>query len=101
MSLVTAPLSGNSDDMMITSETGSAEDIIAALKSSDAGHISVVDISDALGIISISGPHARDVLSKHCAIDFHPSAFTTGMVAQSIMAHAGVTVVAMGDDEFR
>ena len=88
------------DEWMILSETGSADDIIAAINSAEGGHVAAIDISDALGILSIKGPHARDVLAKHCAIDFHPSAFKKGMCAQSVMALSGVTVVAKEDDGF-
>ena len=88
------------DEWLIIGETGSSADIMAALNNEDAGHIAIVDVSDALGIISIKGPHARDVLAKHCAIDFDESEFKKGMCAQSIMAHAGITVVAKEDDEF-
>ena len=88
------------DEWLILGETGSSVDIMAALNNKDAGHIAVVDVSDALGIVSIKGPHARDVLAKHCAIDFHVSEFKKGMCAQSIMAHAGITVVVKEDDEF-
>ncbi len=88
------------DEWLIISENGASDDIPAALNTPAAGHIAAVEVSDALGILSISGPHARDVLAKHCAIDFHPSAFTSGMAAQSFMAHAGVTVTCSSDDRF-
>ena len=88
------------DEWMIIGENGSADTIMAAVNLPEAGHIATVEVSDALGMISLSGPHARDVLAKHCAIDFHPSAFTDGMAAQSFMAHAGVTITCNGDDSF-
>ena len=88
------------DEWMIISENGSAENIISAIDLPEAGHIAVIEVSDALGILNIKGPHARDVLAKHCAIDFHPTEFKEGMAAQSIMAHAGVTITCNGNDSF-
>jgi sarcosine oxidase subunit gamma len=88
------------DEWLILSESGSSARIIADLDIPQAGHIAVVDVTDALGMLALKGPHARDVLAKHCPIDFHPSAFTRGMVAQSTMSHAAVTVICTGQDSF-
>ncbi len=88
------------DEWMIISENGANDEIIAAVDTPEAGHVAVVEVSDALGILAISGAHARDVLAKHCAIDFHPSAFKKNMAAQSFMSHAGVTITCTGDDSF-
>ena len=88
------------DEWMIIVENGSSDSILAALNLPEAGHVAVVEVSDALGILKLEGTHARDVLAKHCAIDFHPSKFTNGMAAQSFMAHAGVTVTCMDDNSF-
>ena len=88
------------DEWMIIGENGSADSIMAAVNVPEAGHIATVEVSDALGMISLEGPHARDVIAKHCAIDFHPSAFTACMATQSFMAHAGVTIVCNGDNSF-
>ena len=87
------------DEWMILAENGASDDIIAELDTPEAGHVAVVNISDALGAVTIEGPHARDVLAKNCAIDFHPRAFTKGMAVQSILSHAGVTILCMEDDK--
>lgn len=88
------------DEWLILGETGLAENILATLNVPEAGHIAAVEISDALGALGLEGPHARDVLAKHCAIDFHPAAFSKGMVAQSLMAQAGVTIICNDSDNF-
>ena len=87
------------DEWMIMAENGASDDIIAELDTPEAGHVAVVNISDALGAVTIEGPHARDVLAKNCAIDFHPRAFTKGMAVQSLLSHAGVTILCLDDDK--
>jgi sarcosine oxidase subunit gamma len=88
------------DEWLLLSENGSAEEIIADLDTDDAGHIAITNISDALGVLALEGVHARDVLAKHCALDFHPSVFTIGMTAQSLISHAGVTIICRDEDSF-
>ena len=85
------------DEWMIIAENGASDDITAELDTPEAGHVAVVNISDALGAVTIEGPHARDVLAKNCAIDFHPRAFTKSMAVQSILSHAGVTILCLDD----
>ena len=43
----------------------------------------VTDISEARTVTIVSGPHARDVLAKGCALDLHPQEFAPGCCAQS------------------
>jgi sarcosine oxidase subunit gamma len=42
---------------------------------------SVVDVSDLRAAMRLSGPAARDVLAKGCAVDLHPRVFVPGMTA--------------------
>jgi sarcosine oxidase subunit gamma len=37
------------------------------------------------------------VLAKGCALDLHPSQFTAGQTAQTMLSHAAVTMMAMPD----
>lgn len=88
------------DEWLVLAEDGTAETIMAALDIPEAGHVAVTNVSDALGGLILAGPHARDVLAKHCALDFHPDAFTAGMAQQSLLSHAGVNILCRGEDEF-
>ena len=88
------------DEWLILSENGTAETIMAELDVPESGHVAVTNVSDALGGLIISGAHARDVLAKHCALDFHPSAFTPGMAQQTLLSHAGVNIICRSEDEF-
>ena len=88
------------DEWLILAENGVAETITAELDRPEAGHAAVTNVSDALGGLVLSGPHARDVLAKHCALDFHSAVFTPGMAQQSLLSHAGVNIICRAEDEF-
>ncbi|MDN5842487.1 MAG: sarcosine oxidase subunit gamma [Alcaligenaceae bacterium] len=43
----------------------------------------VTDQTSGFSVIHLTGPHARDVLSKGCPLDLHPRVFGIGQCAQS------------------
>ena len=63
-------------------------------------HAAVTNVTDALCAISLRGAAVRQVLAKGCALDLHPSVFTAGMCAQTMLSHAAVTLVAGEDNLF-
>ena len=89
------------DEWLILAENGAADSIMAVLDTPLGGHIAVTNVSDALGGIILEGPHARDVLAKHCALDFDHSAFTPGMSQQSLLSQATVILMCLKKDRFR
>jgi heterotetrameric sarcosine oxidase gamma subunit len=56
------------------------------------GLASVVDQSDAYGVLRLSGPALLDVLAKGVAIDLSAPAFPAGSVAVTAIAHIGATL---------
>ena len=88
------------DEWMILTGAGLAEIIMAELDVPQAGHVAVTNVSDALGGIYISGTHSRDVLAKHCSLDFRPEVFTRGMAQQSLLSHASVTIICREQNDF-
>jgi heterotetrameric sarcosine oxidase gamma subunit len=56
------------------------------------GLASVVDQSDAYGVLRLSGPSILEVLAKGVAIDLSAPAFPAGSVAATVVAHIGVTL---------
>jgi len=56
------------------------------------GLASVVDQSDAYGVLRLSGPALLDVLAKGVAIDLSAPVFAAGSVAVTQIAHVGVTL---------
>jgi sarcosine oxidase, subunit gamma len=56
-----------------------------------------VDVSANRTTIELSGPHARDILEKGCALDLHPRVFTAGRCAQTAIARAQVILWQLSD----
>jgi sarcosine oxidase subunit gamma len=56
------------------------------------GLASVVDQSDGVGVLRLTGPALLDVLAKGIAIDLSVTAFPAGSVAVTQIAHIGVTL---------
>lgn len=48
---------------------------------------SLLDQSDGLALLRLSGPNVRDALAKGLPIDLHPRAFSTGDTAITAIAH--------------
>ena len=60
----------------------------------DGIHAAVTNVTDSLCALSLRGKAVRKVLAKGCGLDLHPSKFTAGDCAQSMLAHAGMTLIA-------
>jgi len=65
---------------------------IAALRSAVGDTASLVDQSDAYGVLSLTGPALRETLAKLVPLDLHPRAFRVGDVAATLVAHIGVSL---------
>ena len=48
----------------------------------------------------LTGDKVRWVLAKGCALDLHSDIFVAGMCAQTMLSHAGVTLICEGVDDF-
>ena len=89
------------DEYLLLCESGKEKALHDTLKSTiKTSHFAITDVSDSLCALSISGPSVRDVLAKGCSLDLHPSQFGAGQCAQSLLAHAGITLMALSDDAF-
>lgn len=62
-----------------------------------ANGLALVDLSNALSCIRLSGPSTRLVLRKGLPIDLHPAVFPAGSVATSAIENIVVTVYNRGD----
>ncbi len=75
-------------------ETGEAQALAAALD----GLAAVVDVSNAVVLIEVAGPRARDVLAKGVTLDLHPRAFAPGHAAITTVAHVTVHLWQMTEE---
>jgi sarcosine oxidase, subunit gamma len=83
---------GPDEWLLVGSEGGEAiQDTVTAAAAGE--HAAVVDISAHRTILEVSGPKARELLNKGCALDLHPRSFEAGRCAQTMLAHAGVILL--------
>jgi sarcosine oxidase subunit gamma len=61
----------------------------------------VVDLSANRTTFELSGPRARAVLEKGCALDLHPRSFTPGTALTTEVGNIPVTLLKTGEDSFR
>ena len=89
------------DEYLLLCESGKEKALYDTLTSTiKTNHFAITDVSDSLCTLSLSGAAVRDVLAKGCSLDFLPSKFGAGRCAQSLLAHAGITLMALPDDAF-
>jgi sarcosine oxidase subunit gamma len=70
---------------------GELEDLLRAAIGDSPG--AVVDVSAQRTALSLSGPAARDVLARGCAIDLDPRVAPAGTCVQTLLARTGITIV--------
>jgi sarcosine oxidase subunit gamma len=73
-------------------------DLAADLGLKLKGLASISDQSDGRAVMRIAGAKVRDALAKGLPIDLHPSVFTTGNAATSVISLMGVTLWQVDDE---
>ena len=58
----------------------------------------VVDVTDALAVIDLTGPEAHAVLAKLCPLDLRPEVFSAGRVARTLVAGVDAIVQPAGGE---
>jgi len=61
----------------------------------------VVDLSANRTTFELTGPRARAVLEKGCALDLHPRSFTPGTALNTEVGNIPVVLQKTGDESFR
>ena len=81
------------DEWVILGPPHAGAEIVAELEGTLEGlHRSIVDVSANRVALEISGPQAKEILSKGCSIDLHPSMWAPGMCAQTMLGKAQVVL---------
>jgi sarcosine oxidase subunit gamma len=100
----TAPLSAlwlGPDEWLLLCAEDSASAVIESLRAALSGqHAAIVDIGDSRCVLRLTGPAARDLLARGCALDLHPREFALGAVAQTRLALAEVILHRSAEDGF-
>jgi sarcosine oxidase subunit gamma len=60
----------------------------------------VVDQSHGRCGLRLSGVHARTVMAKNCALDFHPEFFKAGDSALTSVAHMNALIIQVDDESY-
>ncbi|MEX0504069.1 sarcosine oxidase subunit gamma [Alphaproteobacteria bacterium LSUCC0719] len=89
------------DEFLLLCEAGTETHLHSQLTlDMDGLHAAVTNVTDSLCALSLRGAAVRQVLAKGCALDLHPSQFGAGDCAQSLLAHAAVTLIAGDGNRF-
>ncbi len=89
---------GPEEWLLLTPAAGEG-DLITALRGAlTAEHTAVIDVTGGHAVITLNGPAVRDILAKGCTLDLHRKVFAAGCCAQTVLAKAGVLLVARADD---
>jgi sarcosine oxidase, subunit gamma len=90
------------DEWLLTSTTERPQELEARVRAAVAPFGgTAADVSAQRITLRLTGPRARDVLAKGCALDLHPRSFRRGDSAQTTLGQAGVVLLALsgrGDD---
>jgi sarcosine oxidase subunit gamma len=90
------------DEWLVVGPPGSTPSIVAELEGALAGiHRSLVDVSASRAVLDLSGPLAREVLSRGCGLDLHPSRWVTGMCAQTLLGKVAVLLEQLAEPTTR
>lgn len=87
------------DEYLVLAQPGLQRTLESALRQAigDASGV-VVDVSAQRTTLTLSGPHARDLLAHGCAIDLHPSVSPTGTCVQTLLAQSGIILLVRDAD---
>jgi sarcosine oxidase subunit gamma len=91
------------DEWLVVDRPGTEASLEERLQAAlEGGGGAVVDVSANRTTIKLAGPSAREVLEHGCSIDLHPLAFAPGRCAQTLLARAGVILLAVSSEpEYR
>lgn len=73
------------------------QSLLAKLQKAVGKKAAVVDQSHGRCGLRLSGVHARTVMAKNCALDFHPEFFKAGSSALTSVAHTNALVIQIDD----
>jgi methylglutamate dehydrogenase subunit D len=88
------------DQWYVQSATEGEGVLAFALKKQLGAAASVVDQSHGRVTLRVEGPKARQLLAKGTPVDLHPDEFPVGKSCLTQMAHVGVHLTRVGNDDF-
>ena len=89
---------GPDETLLMIEEQQEAEFMLNLKTLLGDAHYAATPVSDAIKIFRLGGTRRLDVLAKGCALDLHPASFRQEDCAQSMLAHAAITLAAEAPD---
>lgn len=86
------------NNWMVVSEAD--DSILGKLQKAIGDLAAVVDQSHGRCGLRLSGVHARKVMAKNCALDFHPEFFKAGDSALTSVAHMNALIIQVDDESY-
>jgi len=86
------------NNWMIISEVD--EGLLTKLQKAIGQSAAVIDQSHGRCCLRLSGVHARTVMAKNCALDFHPNFFKAGDSALTSIAHMNALIIQVDDESY-
>ena len=82
------------DEFLILAPTDARSELPQQLRAAIGDEFaSVIDVSAQRTTLRLSGPLARDILARGCAIDLDPRTSPTGTCVQTLLAQTGVILL--------
>ncbi|GAB7106759.1 sarcosine oxidase subunit gamma family protein [Streptomyces phaeofaciens JCM 4814] len=83
------------DEWLLLGRPGTQRDLENRIRTAAGDeHVSVTDVSAQRTTLLVTGPRARDLLSRGCSLDLHPRAFGPGRCAQTTLGRTQIVLVA-------
>ncbi|MFT5597488.1 MAG: heterotetrameric sarcosine oxidase gamma subunit [Chitinophagales bacterium] len=76
------------------------DSLLAKLQKAVSDLAAIVDQSHGRCGLRLSGVHARTVMAKNCALDFHPEVFKAGNSALTSVAHMNALIIQVDDESY-
>ncbi|RDG37786.1 sarcosine oxidase subunit gamma, partial [Streptomyces corynorhini] len=89
------------DEWLLVTPPGERPRTAELHRALDGAPGSVVDVSAHRTVVELSGPSARDVLEKGCALDLHPRAFGSGRAFATRLGPVQVVLWHTAEDIWR
>ncbi|HEY6517052.1 MAG TPA: hypothetical protein VIY50_12990 [Steroidobacteraceae bacterium] len=90
-------IAGVSPCVWLATRDNAGNELAPSLQSLLGGCASVVDQSDAYGILRLTGPKVRETLAKMIPLDIHPRRFQVSAVTQTVCGYVNVMLWRLED----
>ncbi|WP_321941468.1 sarcosine oxidase subunit gamma [Paraburkholderia tropica] len=90
------------DEWLVRSSAPVRAGVLEAKLAPEIGecYAAAVDVGSGYTVVEVEGTRVRDVLSRGCPLDLHPSLFKPGQCAQSLYFKASIVLIPVEADRY-